>query len=386
MSNRPPIKTCVLGTGFGGLSFHIPFLLALPHLFTLHAVLEPSRSGKAHSRYASHMTDVKLYGNVEEVLNDAEIELVVVTTPNETHYDLTRRALEAGKHVLVDKPVTATAQQARELAALAKSKDVVLAAYQNRRFEGDWFALKRLLSLPSSHPQSIGNVWEYESRSCRHDRYRTFLKGTWKDHAAPGAGLVYDLGSHLIDQALVLFGRPNRLTAFIQNVRGIGDPNVDDCFTLYFHYNRVPHPLTVILRSHILSVRAPQLRWLVRGTKGTYTKYGEDGQEGYIRAMSDPAQMLEDKEYGREKEKMWGTVENMREDGEIATTTWPTEERGSYAGLYVNVADAIRNGAELAVKWEEATAVIEMIELAYLSQREERTVIVPPSVNADNNS
>ncbi|KZT20780.1 NAD-P-binding protein [Neolentinus lepideus HHB14362 ss-1] len=372
-----PIKTCVLGTGLGGLVFHIPFLLALPHLFTLYAVLEPSRSSKARARWGSKMDAVKIYESMEEVLADEVIELVVVTTPNETHHGLARRALEAGKHVMVDKPVTAAAQQARELAELAKSRNLVLAAYQNRRFEADWFALRSLLSLPMTSPQSLGHVYEFESR---HDRYRTFLKGTWKDRAAPGTGLVYDLGSHLIDQALVLFGRPTKITAFIQNVRGIGDPNVDDCFTIYFHYtpfppNR-PHSLTVILRSHILSVSAPQLRWVVRGTQGTYTKYGSDGQEGHIRAMSDPAQITENEEYGKEHEGMWGTLENLREDGEVVTSTWPTEKKGSYTGLYVNVANAIRNGTQLMVKWEEATAVIEMIELAYLSQKEGRTVDV----------
>ncbi|EPQ59348.1 NAD P-binding protein [Gloeophyllum trabeum ATCC 11539] len=373
-----PIRTCVLGVGLGGLVFHIPFILAQPHLFSLHAVLERSGEGKAHARYGAHMSGAKIYTSMEQVVADPEIELVVVTTPNGTHYALARSALEAGKHVLVDKPVTATAQEARELGELAKSRNLVLAAYQNKRYEADWLALKKLLALPRSSPHSLGDIYEFESRA---DRYRAVLKGTWKDHAAAGTGLTYDLGSHLIDQALQLFGRPDKITAFIQNIRGIGDPEVDDCFTIYFHYSPLtpdrPCPITVILRSHILSVGSPQLRYVVRGTKGTYTKYGADGQEEYLRSMSDTGQIVRDEAYGMEKSELAGTLQNLDSNGSIVTSRWQADQKGTYADLYSNVWDAIRNGKELVVKWTEATAVVEMIELAYLSQREGRTVDVP---------
>jgi predicted dehydrogenase len=259
-----PIRTCVLGTGLAGLTFHVPFILALPELFSLHATLErnpKTEGGRLQERFGVAAT---IYTALDDVLNDKELELIVIATPNETHYEFAKRSLEAGKHgkrrsstlyphfplsnlhpVLVDKPVTATVDQAKELGELAKSKNLVLYAFQNRRWDSDFLALRKLLSLAPSSPQYLGNVWEFESRYIsvsqqrystadisfdllRFDRYRTALKGTWKDKPLPGAGQTYDLGTHLNDQALVLFGCPESLTAFKQNTRGIGHPDVED--------------------------------------------------------------------------------------------------------------------------------------------------------------
>ncbi|KZT20776.1 NAD-P-binding protein [Neolentinus lepideus HHB14362 ss-1] len=379
-----PIKTCVLGVGLGGLVFHVPFVLILPQYFTLHAVMErnpasPSR-GKAHEKFdgkgSIDMRNVKIHRTLDAVTSDPEVELVVVTTPSETHYSLAKAALEAGKHVLVDKPVTATSQQAKELGALAKSKGVVLYGFQNRRWDSDFLALRRLLALPASSPQSLGDIHEFESH---YDRYRAELKGTWKDEPKPANGQVYDLGAHLIDQALVLFGRPEKITAFISNMRGVGSPEVDDNFTIFFHYpprSGSSHPLTVILRAAILSVRAPQLRYVVRGTRGTFIKYGLDVQEDQIKVMDSPEGILNQPGYGKEPESIWGTVQNFKGE-EVISTTWPTEEAGSYVELWKNLGEAIRSGKEQAVKWEESTAVIEMIELAHQSSKEGRTIAVP---------
>ena len=171
----------------------------------------------------------------------------------------------------------------------------------------------------------------------RFDRYRTALKGTWKDEPSPAAGQIYDLGTHLIDQALVLFGRPQSLTAFKQNIRGIGHPDVDDSvrqgfqslwieiadprlqFSIFLHYpanpNR-PHPLTVILRAAILSVNSRPVRYVVRGTKGTFHKYGVDVQEDQLRVITDPTSIHESG-FGREPRDIHGTVENLQEGGQI---------------------------------------------------------------------
>ncbi|KZT12863.1 oxidoreductase [Laetiporus sulphureus 93-53] len=403
-----PIKTAVLGLGLGGLTFHIPFLLALPAHFTLHAVLErtpdPAQpKGKVAARFGAIARDVRVYRTLAEVLGDGEVELVVVSTPSGMHCELARRGLEAGKHagsqqyilleaktdshagtVLVDKPVTATAAEARELAALAKARGLVLYPYQNCRFNADFLALRKLLALPPDDPRSLGTLVEFESR---YDRYRTTIRNSWKDVPAPANGLTYDLGSHLIDQALVLFGRPEKITAFIENVRGVGSEEVDDCFTIFLRYpprpaavhtDVQPTSLTVILRSHILSVRSPQLRYVVRGTTGTYTKFGIDVQEAQLKAMASPTEIVDSPSYGREPEELWGTLENLAADGAVSRTTWSTSERGSYAALFVNLAETIREGKAQVVKWEEASDVIEMIELAYRSAREERTVPVPP--------
>ncbi|THV08696.1 NAD-P-binding protein [Dendrothele bispora CBS 962.96] len=371
MSN--PIRTCVLGTGLSGLTFHIPFILALPDLFTLHSVLErnpKTPGGKLHDRFG---VSTKIHTSFDAVLADEEIELIIIGTPNETHYSFAKAALEAGKHVLVDKPVTSTTAEAKELGEIATQKGLVLYAFQNRRFDSDYLALRRLLDLPETDPQSLGSVVEFESHF---DRYRNSLKGTWKDEPRPAAGQVYDLGAHLIDQTLTLFGRPSKLTAFVQNVRGLGDPKVDDTFTIVMQYpagSALPHPFTAILRAHILSVKSPQLRYIVRGTKGSYTKYGVDVQEDQLKAIAKPEDIFKEG-HGKEPESLWGTVETIQEDNKINKMSWPSSEPGCYVELFKNLAAAIREGAELAIKWGEATAVIEMIELAHKSSDEGVTI------------
>ncbi|THH09930.1 hypothetical protein EW146_g8533 [Bondarzewia mesenterica] len=370
-----PIKTCVLGVGLAGLAFHVPFVLALPDLFTLYAVLErnpTSEGGKVKKRFG---ISPKIYRTIDDVLADPEIELIIIGTPNETHYPYAKAALQAGKHVLVDKPITPTSAEARELANLASSKNLVLYPFQNRRWDSDFFALRRLLALPPTDPQSLGDLVEFESHF---DRYRMELKGSWQDEPRPAAGQTYNLGTHLIDQTLTLFGKPKSVTAFIENVRGVGNPDVDDSFTIFLRYpagSVSPHPFTAILRAHILSVRAPQPRYLVRGTKGTYTKFGVDVQEGQLKVIP-TAEGVHAAEYGREPEAIWGTLHNLAADGTVKQSVWPSSEPGSYVGLFRNLAAAIREGAEQAVKVEESALVIEIIELAKKSSKEGRTIEV----------
>ncbi|KAJ7904388.1 hypothetical protein B0H14DRAFT_2662613 [Mycena olivaceomarginata] len=333
-----PIKTCVLGVGLAGLTFHVPFVLALPESFTLVAVLErnpQSEGGKLKERFG---VTAKIHNNLAQVLEDSDIELVIVGTPSSTHYDYAKAALEAGKHVLVDKPVTATSAEAKELGELAKAKGLILYAFQTAG-----------------------------------------LKNTWKDQPSPGVGHAYDLGTHLMDQALALFGRPEKITAFIQNSRGVGHPEVDDSFTIHLHYEsggKLPRPVTVIARAQLLSVRTLQPRYVVLGTKGSYVKYGVDVQEDQLKVIASPKDIHESN-YGVEPESIWGTLEFLEADDlTITKSTWPSEA-GSYADLFRNLAAAIREGAELAIKWEEATAVIEMVELAHKSSKEGKTLVVP---------
>lgn len=177
-----PIRACVLGVGLSGLVFHIPFILALPDKFTLHAVLErkpKSEGGTVKERFG---VTTKIYNSLEDVLKDDEIELIVVGTPSDTHYAIAKASLEAGKHgehsslyertnynlitttVIVDKPVTSTAAEAYELGALAKSKGLILYAYQNRRWDADFLALRRLLAEPTTSPYNLGDLVEFESQ------------------------------------------------------------------------------------------------------------------------------------------------------------------------------------------------------------------------------
>ncbi|KAI0306951.1 NAD-P-binding protein [Multifurca ochricompacta] len=370
-----PIRTCVLGVGLAGLTFHIPFILALPDLFTLTAVLERNSSspgGKLHERFG---ISVHIHRTLHSVLEDPNIDLIVVGTPNATHYEFAKSALLAGKHVLVDKPVTTTAEEAKELGELARSKNLVLYPFQNRRWDSDFLALRRLLSEPSHTSESLGDLVEFNSHF---DRYRAALKGTWKDEAGPASGQTYDLGSHLIDQALVLFGRPKSITAFIENARNKGDPDVDDSFTIFLRYPAgtvSPHPFTAILRAHVLSVRASQLRYKVRGTQGTFIKYGLDTQEDQLRVLPEPNH-IHAAGFGSEPEELWGTLENLGADGSIKKSRWPSTEPGGYVNLFRNLASVIRDGAEQGIKWEESVSVIEIVELAHQSSKERRTLEV----------
>ncbi|CAK5275732.1 unnamed protein product [Mycena citricolor] len=347
-----PIKTCVLGVGLAGLTFHAPFILALPEHFDLVAVLErnpASDGGKLKERFG---ITKKIHNTLEQVLADPEIELVVIGTPNATHYPYAKAALEAGKHVLVDKPVS---EPPIRLGLLS---------------------LKKLLSLPPSSPQSIGDVVEFETHF---DRFRRGIKNTWKDEPAPGSGHTFDLGTHLMDQVLSLFGRPDKITAFIQNSRGVGHPDVDDSFTIFLHYAAsatLPRPVTAIARAQLLSVRSAQPRYSILGTKGSYIKFGVDPQEDQLKVIASPKD-IHAKEYGVEDERIWGTLENVAADDVTMTkTTWPSEP-GCYADLFRNLAAVIREGAEQAVKWEESASVIEMVELAKKSSKEGVTVVVP---------
>lgn len=374
-----PINTCVVGVGLAGLTFHVPFILALPQLFNLYAVVErnPKEEGPGGKVKARFGVSPKIYPSLDAALADSAIELVIIATPNDTHYPFAKAALEAGKHVLVDKPVAESVSRAKELGELAQSKGRVLYAFQNRRWDSDFLALKGLLSLPAAHPDHIGTVLEFESHI---DRYRPGLKGTWKDKPLPGAGALFDLGAHLIDQALTLFGRPQFVTANVQNLRGIGNSEVDDSFTVQLSYERGPerqYPLNVILRSHPLSVKSQQLRYVVRGIRGTYTKHGMDTQEDQLKMISSPKAILRE-EFGREPAYLHGKIEKILEDNETITkTVWPTPDAGAYVELFQNLGAAIRAGAEPAVKWAEATAVIEMIELAHESSKKKTSVPVP---------
>ncbi|OCB84537.1 NAD-binding protein [Sanghuangporus baumii] len=368
-----PIKTCVLGTGLSGLTFHIPFILALPDLFTLYAVLErnpKTEGGRVKERFG---VTIKIHRTFEDVLADNEIELVIVGTPNATHYEFSKRSLEAGKHVLVEKPVSVTATEARELGESAKSKGLVLYAYQNRRWDSDFLALKKLLSQPADADITLGDLVEFETRF---DRFRLGIKGTWKDEKLPAAGLVYDLGVHLTDQVVSLFGKPAKVTGFVQNVRGVGHPEVDDAFTVVLRYpvsKGRKYPMNVFVRGHMLSVRDPQVRYVVRGTKGTFVKYGVDVQEDQLRQIPAP-QNIFNPEYGKEPEAIWAEVDVRDETGKISKKQWPSRDAGCYVELFRNLAGAIRNGEELKVKWEEATTVLEIIEAAHRSSKEERTI------------
>ncbi|CAE6539865.1 unnamed protein product [Rhizoctonia solani] len=367
-----PVKTGVIGVGMSAVTFHVPFLLALPKLFVLHSVLErkatdeqKKNGGTIGSKFK--ISNISVANTLEEFLADPELQLVIITTPNETHYPFAKAALEAKKHVLLEKPVTPTYAEAKELDTLAKSQGVVLSAFQNRRWDSDFLTVKKLIS-----EGKLGDVVDFESRF---DRYRPSPRTTafWREAAGAGAGHTFDLGPHLIDQVLQLFGRPNRLTASIQNLRGFGGPAVDDTFLIHFHYDVKPYPIRATVGASSLSVKKLQPRFNIRGSKGSYEKRGLDPQEDQLKALK--ISVL-DAGFGCEDSSIAGTLDSVAENGSIESTTVPSE-KGSYQSLFENLANAITSGADLQVKFEQSAAVIQMIELAMQSSKEGRTLDVP---------
>lgn len=368
-----PIRAAVIGLGIAGVGFHVPLILSLQPLFTLAYVVDTSAPPELENgTFADKFgTGTQYLARLEDVLTKEDVDLIVVATPTATHYNFAKSALEAGKHVLLDKPVTVSYSEAQSLGVIAKQRNRVLYAFQNRRWDSDYLTLQQLI-----RQGRLGNITDYESH---YDRYRNFLKGSWKESAIPGGGQFYSLGPHLIDQALKCFGRPDKVTAFIKNIRGTGDPKVDDDFTVILHYlptRSKLHTTTATLRGHLLSARKPQLRFIVRGSKATYSKYGFDAQEGQMQHDGHRAFNRED--FGVEPEELWGTLETAFDDkgNDVRSEVVPSI-RGSYQELYRNLADVIETGAEPAVKWEEAELTMLITELAIQSSREERTVTVP---------
>jgi len=343
-----PITTALLSYGMSGEIFHAPFLSIHPG-FQLKKVVERSKK-KINERYPQ-VTSVK---DKSEVLNDTFIELVIVNTPNETHYTFTKEALNAGKHVVVEKPFTVTSAEAEELIALAKFKNKILTVFQSRRFDGDFKTVQQVIK-----EGLVGKIVEFETH---YDRFRNYIEpNTWKEEAKPGKGILYNLGSHMLDQVLVLFGKPNEVDARI----GIQRPGgaVDDFYDIRLSYN----DLLVIVKSSYL-VREQGPRYILHGTQGSFVKYGIDPQEQDLKDGKLPNVAG----WGKEDEQWWGkinsTINGLHVEEKIET------QPGNYKEFYDNLYDAIRNQKPLVVKPEEAKEVIRLIEVCYESNRLKKAI------------
>lgn len=343
------IKVGLIGYGTAGQVFHAPVITAVPHL-QLAKVVE--RHGDA-SRQRYPWVDI--VREAAHLFEDKEIELVVIATPTLSHFDLAQQALQADKHVVVDKPFTATSEQAQRLIDLARQQHRVISVYHNRRWDGDFQTVSQL-----AQQSCLGRLVEYEAHF---DRFRNYLKpGSWREKSDLGSGILFDLGSHLIDQAQVLFGLPLMLAADIKIQRD--DGKSDDQFELIFYYDR----LKVTLKASML-VREPGPRFILHGTEGSFVKYGFDPQEEALKRGFSPLEP----DWGMEPKKQWGTLNTqiggLHFRGKIETA------RGCYQSYYENIYNVITQQAELIVKPEEARNTLRIIELAIQSNAEKRTVI-----------
>lgn len=348
MSSHKPIRTGLLSYGMSGEVFHAP-LLSAHQGFTIMKILERTKD-----KARQHYPDVKTVRSITDILQDDEIELVIVNTPHDTHVELATQVLEAGKHAIIEKPFTNTVAEGKKLISLAAKNKVMLSVFQNRRWDGDFMTVKSVVESGV-----LGRIVEFEAH---YDRYRPAVDHTtWKEASGPGSGILYNLGAHMIDQALVLFGTPILVDARvgIQRQGGIGD----DFYDIRMQYDA----LQVILKSSYL-VREPGPRYMIYGETGSFIKYGLDPQEQALKERQVPGRPG----WGVESREWWGklnaAVHRLNFEGRIETTA------GNYMGFYDNIFRAIREGKPLEVTADQALNVIRIIELAKESSQERRAV------------
>ncbi|MET9129359.1 Gfo/Idh/MocA family protein [Streptomyces antibioticus] len=345
-----PLRVGLVGYGLAGSVFHAPLIaategLALDTVVTSH----PERQEQARAEFP----DVRVTAGADGLLARAdELDLVVIASPNKTHVPLATAALTAGLPVVVDKPLAGTAAEARELAALAEKRGLLLSVFQNRRWDNDFLTLRRLVA-----DGELGDVWRFESRF---ERWRPQPKGGWRESGDPAeiGGLLYDLGSHLVDQALVLFG-PAASVYAEADVRRPGAQTDDDTFIAVTHTSGV--------RSHLYaSATTAQLgpRFRVLGSKAGFVKYGLDPQEAALREGGRPGPG-----WGTEPEELWGRLgsgESPMTGGGTPVQTLP----GDYPAYYAAVAEALIDGGPNPVPAVEAAAALDVLEAARRSARD----------------
>ncbi|CAM5528383.1 Gfo/Idh/MocA family protein [Streptomyces pilosus] len=349
-----PLRVGLVGYGLAGSVFHAPLIAATEGL-ALDTVVtsNPERQQQARAAFP----DVRVAATPDELFARAgEIDLIVIASPNRTHVPLARTALEAGLPVVVDKPIAGTAAEARELAALAEERGLLLSVFQNRRWDNDFLTLRKLID-----EGELGDVYRFESRF---ERWRPQLKGGWRESGDPAeiGGLLYDLGSHVVDQALVLFGPVTSVYAE-SDVRRDGARTDDDTFIALTHASGV--------RSHLyVSATTAQLgpRFRALGSKSGYVKHGLDPQEAALRDGQRPGTG-----WGMEPEELWGRIgagESPVTGGGHPVPTLP----GDYPAYYAAVAEALLSGGPNPVTALEAAAALDVLEAARRSADEKVTV------------
>jgi len=342
------LKVGLIGFGLAGQAFHAPVIRATPGL-ELACILE--RHG---SLAREKFQGIRVVRTLDDLLDDREIQLCVVATPNTTHFELARRCMEAGRNVVVEKPLAVSSQEAAELIRVAESTGRVLSVYQNRRWDGDFLTVKRLLASGR-----LGRIVQYESNW---DRFRpTARVHIWRESGEAGSGVLYDLGSHLIDQAMALFGQPEAITADERIMRD--GARAADAFDVRMHYAG----LDVTLRTCLLAC-APRPRFCIFGTQGSFVKLKFDPQEGRLRRGESPDQPG----WGDEPESEWGTA-YFAEGGSVKTEKVKTE-KGDYREFYGNVRDAVLTDSPLAVTPQDALRTLRAIELAHASSERRSTI------------
>jgi predicted dehydrogenase len=332
----------VIGYGLGGRVFHAPYISAVDGLKL--AAIVSSRKDEIAKAYPH----VPVLSDPEAVFADPAIDVVVISTPNDSHASLATRALEAGKHVVIDKPFAQTADEARLL--MQKAKGRILTVFHNRRWDSDFLTLKQLIA-----DDALGEVAYVESHF---DLYRPTVSQRWREQPGPSSGAWYDLGAHLLDQALNLFGMPLALAADLDVLRPGGVTT--DYFRVCLKYQK----LRIVLVGNYLA--QSDLRWIVHGSKASYIKYGLDPQQGSLVAGG----AITDANFGIDSRPGHLVLPG---GNEIVPPTLAGDYRAFYSGLR----DCLRGVGPVPVRAGEALAVMELLALAEKSSRERRFCTVP---------
>lgn len=333
MKHQDVLKVGIIGFGYASQTFHAPLLMASPQL-ELVAV-----SSSDASKVNSMLPQVKRYATAQAMLEDSDIELVVIPTPNETHYPLAKMALAAGKHVVVDKPFTLSSIEAKQLIDQASQANLLLSVFHNRRWDADFLTIKQLLEQ-----NTLGRVVHLESHF---DRFRPQVRQRWRESDQIGAGLWYDLGSHLLDQSLQLFGMPESIYLDTDMQRDAATA------TDWFHAILQYPTLRVILHASAL-VASTGPRWIVHGTKGSYSKFGLDIQEEQLKT----GVPIGSETWGIDPQKGQLCLAH----GEWLGHSERTTLAGRYEAYYPGIYNAIRKGTPAPVTAQEALQVMELIE------------------------
>ncbi len=342
MSETSPFRVGIIGYGLAGTVFHAPLIAFTPGLEVAAIVTNnPQRRAQAQRDFPA----ADLLDNAEALFADQAIDVVVIASPNLTHAPFARSALNAGKHVVIDKPAALASADVEALIALAHERKRILTVYQNRRWDGDFLTVRRLLDQ-----RLLGDVFSYESHF---DRYRPAPSpDAWREKVEEGGGLLYDLGAHLIDQALVLFGPAERVYAEVE-ARRAGATVDDVVFVNLTHQNGVRSRLYATAVARILGPR-----FHLRGLQGAFEKYGLDPQEEALRQGERPGKPG----WGTEARSAWGhlstTLGALHLDGPVETLP------GCYEQFYQALYDALTRGGPPPVDPADAVASLRVIEAA----------------------
>ncbi len=353
LTREPPFHVGLIGYGLAGEAFHAPFIATTPGLRLEAIVTGNADRQRAAARAHPAATIVESVSRLWERAD--KLDVIVVASPNRTHASLATQALEHDLHVVVDKPFATTVTEARALVAAAARRDRVITVFQNRRWDGDFLTVRRLLA-----EGAVGRPVRFESRF---ERWRPVPRGTWRESGQPedAGGLLFDLGSHLIDQALQLFGSARHVYAEL-DVRRPGVQADDDSFVALTHANGVRSHLFM---SAVAAQTGPRFRLL--GSRAAYVKWGLDPQEAKLREGQSP----DAPGFGDDPESHWGTLGTGDESQAVPT------ERGAYRRFYEGVVDVLRGVAPPPVHPHDAIATLAVIEAARRSSAEQRVMAVP---------